>query len=80
MYKEIELQVRIYICGEYENTATYYIDVSEEVADEKYNSEKLMSVMMAELNIKMEDDYGDHQEWEDGNIGWTLETWEIGLD
>jgi len=69
--KELELTVRISFYGEYENTATYYIEIPEDTPEDKE-----MDVMMSELNPLIFDEYGDYEEWEDGNISWTLEAWE----
>jgi hypothetical protein len=69
--KELQLEVRLSMCGVYENTLTIYIEIPEDTTDEDE-----MAVMMKELNVEMADMYDDYEEWEDGNISWTLETWE----
>lgn len=70
--KELQLTVRILFNGEYDNTATYYIEIPKDTPDDN-----LMTVMMNELYELMFDDYGDYDEWEDGEISWTLQTWEV---
>lgn len=65
----MELTVRLYMCGEYENTLIVTIDISED-------SEEDMETMMRELSTEMEDQYGDHEEWGRGEITWVLDSWE----
>jgi len=69
--KELQLEVRLSMHGEYENTLTVCIEIPKDTADENE-----MAVMMKELNVEMADMYDDYEEWEDGNISWTLENWE----
>jgi|TARA_R110000851_G_scaffold196444_3_gene347431 hypothetical protein len=68
--KELQLEVRLSMCGVYENTLGVYIEIPEDTTDEDE-----MAVMMKELNVEMADMYDDYEEWEDGNISWTLESW-----
>lgn len=70
--KELRLTVRIFFCGEYENTATYYIEIPQDTPEEKE-----MNLIMGELYEVMFDNYGDYDEWEDGEISWTLDSWEV---
>lgn len=69
--KELELEVRLSMHGEFENGLTVYIEIPENTPEDKE-----MEVMMAALSIEMADMYDDYEEWEDGNISWTLENWE----
>ena len=58
----LSLTVRLFMCGEYENTLTACI-------------ENTMNVMMEALHPEMENMYGDYSEWEDGEISWVLDDW-----
>lgn len=69
--KELELTVRIYIRGEYENTCTFYVEIPEDTPEEGE-----MTAMMQALQPEVEGEYGYYDEWEDGEISWTLDTWE----
>jgi len=69
--KELQLEVRLSMCGVYENTLTIYIEIPEDTTEDDE-----MEVMMKELSVEMADKYDDYEEWEDGNISWTLENWE----
>ncbi|OIO40155.1 hypothetical protein AUJ10_03810 [Candidatus Pacearchaeota archaeon CG1_02_31_27] len=70
--KELELTVRILMFGEYENTCTFYIEIPSDTPEDKE-----MEVMMDALAPEVEGEYGYYDEWEDGNISWTLEQWEV---
>lgn len=35
-----------------------------------------MTAMMQALQPEVEGEYGYYDEWEDGEISWTLDTWE----
>ena len=72
--KNLELTVRVYFHGEYENTETRYIEIPKDTPEDKE-----MEVMMNELNPQMEDAYDDYEEWETGDISWTLHSWETCL-
>lgn len=70
--KELQLEVRIFFHGEFENSATHYVEIPMDTVEDDE-----MKVIMTELNQIMFDEYGDYEEWEDGNITWTLNTWEV---
>lgn len=69
--KELQLSVRYYLFGEYENSCTMYIEIPEDTPDEKE-----MEVMMKELQPEMEGEFGYYEEWKSGDFSWTLEEWE----
>jgi len=68
---ELEVTVRIYFHQQYENTLTFYIEIPEDTPENKE-----MEVMMAALRPEVEGEYGYYEEWENGEISWTLCTWE----
>lgn len=70
--RELDLTVRIYIHGEYENTCTFFVEIPSDTSEDKE-----MEVMMEALRPEVEGEYGYYDEWEDGGISWTLETWEV---
>ena len=72
--KEIQLTVRYYLHGEYENTCTMYIDIPEDTT-----TDKEMEVMMSALKLEMEGEFGYYQEWKDGDFTYTLTNW-VNLD
>ena len=69
--KELELKVRLFFCRTFENSLTIYIEIPEDTPEDKE-----MEVMMVELNKEMADKYDDYEEWDAGDISWTLNTWE----
>jgi hypothetical protein len=68
----LSLTVRLFMCGEYENTLTACIEIPDDTEEEN-----MMNVMMEALHPEMENMYGDYSEWEDGEISWVLDDWEI---
>lgn len=69
--RELELTVRISMDGEYLNTETFEIEIPEDTSEDDE-----MGVMMTELHPLVEAEYGDTDEWENGEVSWTLEEWE----
>lgn len=69
--KELELTVRLSLRGEYENTLTIYIEIPKDTSKEDE-----MRVMMEALYPEMKDQFGDYEEWSEGEMSWTLTEWE----
>jgi len=61
---EIELSIRVKISGEYENTLTAYAEENSTHAE----------IMEAALEA-VEADYGYYDEWEAGEVSWTVESY-----
>lgn len=70
MKKELELEVRVSVNGEYDDTIYPTIEVPADTPEDK-----LMDVMMSQLTPAVEDEYGDLDAWDDGEVSWTLDSW-----
>jgi hypothetical protein len=66
-----ECKVRINRHGEYENTEFYYAQIPEETPEDD-----VVEKLMDELRDFLYDDYEDDDDWENGDIDWTLSEWE----
>lgn len=67
---ERELRIRVSFYGAYLNTDVihaYFDDLTEE---------NEMELMMAEVREYMENEYGDTEAWDEGEVSWVLDEWE----
>lgn len=69
--KDLKLSVRVQFSSE----DTEYVSVDIEIPVDT-SDDDLMSVMMKELGDWMLENYGDCEEWDEGEISWTLYDWE----
>lgn len=59
---EIELSIRVSLYGEYENTITGY-------AEENSTHDEIMDAAAETV----EDEYGYYDEWDEGEVSWTVD-------
>jgi hypothetical protein len=68
--KDLTVKVRVSRNGEYENTEEFHISIPIDTPEDDE-----MNQMMQELYHPMEDEYGDDEDWDNGNIDWELVEW-----
>ena len=68
--KTIITTVRFKRYGEFEGTGFYDVDIPK---DTKEDNE--VEVIMNELRPILQEEFEDDEDWENGNIEWTLHTW-----
>jgi hypothetical protein len=69
--RDLTVTVRVSRNGEYENTESFEISIPSDTPEDDE-----MNQMMQELYHPMEDEYGDDEDWDEGNIDWELVEWE----
>lgn len=69
--KEITATVRFKRHGEYEDSKDYDVEIP---SDTKEDDE--VEVLMNALRPILQDEYKNDDDWQDGDMEWTLFTWE----
>jgi hypothetical protein len=69
--RNITATVRFSRHGEYENSETYCVDIP---ANTKEDDE--VEAIMNEIRPILQDEYEDDEDWENGDMSWTLYSWE----
>lgn len=70
--KELEVEVKLLISDEYEDTFTKHIQVPTEIPEDR-----MVDVIDENLTELMDKDYNTHEDWEDCSISWTLDSWKV---
>lgn len=69
---EYDVEVRVSEYGEYDNTLTVYVSLPKHKTHEDF----LMSELAKAVREGVEDDYGTHDAWDEGEVSWTVESYE----
>ena len=69
--RNITATIRFSRHGEYENSEHYEVDIP---ANTKEDDE--VEAIMDAVRPILQDEYEDDEDWENGDMGWTLHSWE----